>query len=124
MKTNEIKSTREQALEWWDNKNSSWKKDACSQYYPIFESNYGELIDEEIESIWLKEVQHQSEERTAQQHSYKPSKDFNPELFKAYKDKYDDNASKHMIRIIAEDLNVQDLRFMLAMINDIIGDKL
>lgn len=90
MKTKET-STRQQAIAWWKSINGTFEqRDLGSKYYP----NRDSLTGREIEQIWLKEMQNQSEERTAEQHSYKPNqkqfKQFDESLFKAYIDKFSD----------------------------------
>ena len=97
-------STRKQKhLAWWYNKsNYSHESDDSkeSMYNKYFVKGdlfttarfYNELTDREIEKIWLREIQHISEERTEEQHSYKPIhmqfKQFDESLHKAYLKKF------------------------------------
>lgn len=116
---NDFKSTREQALEWWNSLFGSGNQiEMYSKYYPLLLKNGNErlLTNEEIEEIWLKEIQHVSEERTVEQHSYKPNqkqfKEFNESLFRAYINKFSDEdklkALKVLLKTIPDNLLFKD----------------
>jgi len=113
------KSTREQALAWWKTQGQGRQNYLTNTYIGNQRFSYS-LTGREIEEIWLREIQNQSEERTVEQNFYKPNQkqfkiakqiaenstygadsknhpinrkqfvEFNESLFKAYIDKFSD----------------------------------
>lgn len=122
--------SQELALEWWHNlfdKDEGLTLSRISdKYYPS--RGYGTLIDKEIEEIWRKEcnkiedevfkptqtqysqkevdklLDEQAARTTAQvlKSNAKQFKEFNPELFKAYIDKFSNEDKYEALRILAE----------------------
>lgn len=108
MKTKETSTTREQAIAWWNQLSQEKQIDLqyihrCPSRHPL---NAIGLTGREIEEIWLKEMQNISEERTAEQHSYKPNQKqfmkFDESLFKVYISKFSEKDKYEMLRILAE----------------------
>lgn len=109
-----LSTTREKALEWWNKLQNGFQTHLMFEYQVegFTHRNPSNLTGREIEQIWLKEMQYQSEERTAQQHSYKPNqkqfKQFDESLFKAYISKFS-NEDKLRAKRILESIIPQDL---------------
>ena len=68
----ETQSTRQQAAQWFANKSFLEQFELSDKY---FDSKNPSLFTiEQVEEIWLEEMQHQSEEKTIEQHSDKSNK--------------------------------------------------
>jgi hypothetical protein len=103
LKSKEKKSNSELALEWWNNLSEDRRLDETNRVRingPI--SLYSvKLTGKEIEEIWLKECNRIEDE------VFKPNqkqfKQFNPELFKAYIDKFSDEDKMKAFKILNEE---------------------
>jgi hypothetical protein len=112
------KSTRELALEWWNNIKSKNKKQLLCQNYRfsvgLQGTSWQSLTGREIEEIYLKEntiVKHIGNGNLVNESgniihkmNQKQFKEFNPELFKAYIDKFSDEDKLAAIRVIHKTL--------------------
>ena len=114
MKTEE-RSTRELALEWWNDLNQ--EKQIDLQYihkspcrHPL---NAVGLTGREIEEIWRKETKDGSDREIIEEvfpdlkSNQKQFKEFNPELFKAYIDKFSDEDKIKAFNILISFENVK-----------------
>ena len=96
MKTNDT-STRELAMEWWSTFSKGKQAKLIIKYLPIPSRpqvlSLGILTGREIEEIWVKEVVLKltpSQVDFVEKPNRKQFKEFSPELFKAYIDKFSD----------------------------------
>ena len=125
---NEDKSTREQALAWWNNLSLQTQQEITKRTRLAIDSpliGIG-LTGREIEEIWKKEVQELSPmEQMLENEGYVPKgtfknfnskpnqkqfKQFDESLFKAYIDKMPESESLSMIKIIYEN-KLPDCKF-------------
>ncbi len=105
------KSTRELALEWW-NKMDEWDQlwnVAHSNLFPFRHTNT--LTGREIEKVWRKVTNQDAEDgEKLHAHLNKPNqkqfKKFNPELFKAYINKFSEEDKKQALQILATELDM------------------
>lgn len=108
MKTNDT-STRELALEWWYNLElfdhilfADWY---CQRHYKT-------LTGREIEEIWVKEVFQKltpSQANFVEKPNRKQFKEFSPELFKAYIDKFSDEDKVKALDILENSIGKEIL---------------
>lgn len=116
------KSSTELALEWFNSKSSLEKTRLCDKYTEITGKvrRYENYSIKEIEEIWLKEnVDYQiSDTEFVMKNSYKPNqkqfKEFNPELFKAYINKFSGKDKAKAIHILYEQLPESKLKDYLS----------
>lgn len=98
---NSTKSSRELALDWW-NDLPVWGK--CSkEYYMGFYFANDNITSEKIEQIWSCET---GKDKMFHKSNTKQFKEFNPELFKAYINKFSDEDKIKAIRSILPDLKI------------------
>ena len=95
--------TRELALEWWDTLMHNFKRYELTQKYHK-NRKPEDLTDKEIETIWLKEIQDVPEIPEYLKPNSKQFKEFNPELFKAYIDKFSDEDKIKAILILGNSI--------------------
>lgn len=107
MKTNDT-STRELALDWW-NKLPRYDMDKpCKEIYSqrYYERQAYSLNGREIEEIWVKEVFMKltpSQADFVEKPNRKQFKEFSPELFKAYIDKFSDEDKIKAMKILYDE---------------------
>jgi hypothetical protein len=118
------KSTRELALEWWNN------LDYATRQTNVENSNLHDaktrsplcLTGREIEEIWRKEIGNQLEQdienacwkSATPKPNQKQFKEFNPELFKAYINKFSDEDKLKMWDLFTEILSCKESKTRLA----------
>ena len=146
MKTKET-SVRQQALEWWGNLSISEKSiiGASTASLRKFDGRtWQNFTGREIEEIWRKETKDGSdreiieevfpdlkeslEEHLSYSKFHKPNqkqfKDFDSELFKAYINKFNKADRIKAILEIVYTLSYNEVKFVLALINDVQNERM
>jgi hypothetical protein len=107
------KSTRELALEWWNKLNVIQQMRYAQNHFTRDDSV--NLTGREIEEIWRKETKEGSDREIIEEvfpdlkPNQKQFKEFNPELFKAYINKFSQEHKISMLQVLIDDLNVRAL---------------
>jgi hypothetical protein len=116
-KRNQSKSNRELALEWWDSL-PVWGNNSREYFMGTYYSDDNVTL-EKIEQIWLKETQKHTKDSMGtafvssieSQNTIKPNqkqfKEFNPELFKQYIDKFSDDNKFNMFLVLLKDFKLE-----------------
>ena len=112
------KSTRELALEWWNSLKNHKLKQSLADDLTLTsgEKAYQSLTGREIEEIWKKETGGglaTGGDKVLQILNSKPNqkqfKKFNPELFKAYIDKFSDEDKMNALKVLFWSLSSENM---------------
>lgn len=116
---------RELAIKWWNGLISSQKTQLCDTNTDLIGKirRWETLTESEIEKIW--KIEHPNLITSAEPFGIiKPFKKFNPDLFKAYINKFSDEDKCVALVLLIESLNVENdvqLAFKLSIGNKIIN---
>lgn len=100
------KSTKEQAIEWWNNL-PTWGKSSKEYYVSLYYAD-DIITDERIEEIWRKECN--SIEDEVFKSNQKQFKEFNPELFKSYISKFSDEDKVLALKVLYKSMPESNLK--------------